>query len=263
MSPPASAYRAGPGARSPEALYARHYDYDAHALIEREKRWRSRKLIDLAFGSANGVPIDRALDVGCMYGYLLDELRDRGVRTVQGIKLSHEPALQARARDPRHEGTLEEFAAAAPADLAFDAIFAQHVLEHVRDPAAFLRAAFWLLTPGGRLVLAVPRPRVANPPRLFPILGWYQVPVHLFHFSQPALRALAQDAGFSVDQLSARGGDSLFVLMTLRHALIAGPVTPGPLSSAARTVVQAASVLLRPYLYFGDDELVLVATKPR
>lgn len=132
----------------------------------------------------------------------------------------------------------------------------------MRDPAAFLRAAFRLLSPGGKLVLAVPH-LGSRTRRVFSrSWGWYQVPVHLFHFSETALRALAQNAGFSVDQVSARGGDSLFVLMTLRHALIPRPVTPGPLSGAARVVVQAASRALRPYLYLGDDELVLVATKP-
>ncbi len=245
-----------------DALYARHYDYGVHALIEREKRWRSGKLIDLALGPSRPPPIRSALDVGCMYGYLLDELRRRGVATVQGIELAHEPAAQARAHGIAvHEGTLEQFAAAA-GDLAFDAVFAQHVLEHVRDPAAFIRAAFRLLVPGGKLVLAVPH-LGSRAQRLFPrSWGWYQVPVHLFHFSQPALRRLAQDAGFLIDRVSARGGDSLFVLMTLRHALMSGPAAPQPLSGPARAAVRAASLLLRPYLYAGDDELVLVATKP-
>src|SRR6185312_12387618 len=52
-------------APSPEeldAMYGAHYDYDAHTLIEAEKRWRSAKLIELVVARA---PIESALDVGC------------------------------------------------------------------------------------------------------------------------------------------------------------------------------------------------------
>ena len=172
-----------------------------------------------------------------MYGYLLDELRDRGVRTVQGIELSHEPALQARAREspymkarwrssrPRRRPTWRSMQSSRSTSSSTCA---------TRPP--FCGPRFGCLRPAEGWCWPFPtsghEPAASSPQSW----GWYQVPVHLFHFSQPALRALAQDAGFSVDQLSAHGGDSLFVLMTLRHALIAGPVTPGPLSSAARAV---------------------------
>jgi 2-polyprenyl-3-methyl-5-hydroxy-6-metoxy-1,4-benzoquinol methylase len=38
----------------------------------------------------------------------------------------------------------------------FDSIVAMDVLEHVKDPEAFVSAALKLLNPGGRLVLMVP-----------------------------------------------------------------------------------------------------------
>jgi SAM-dependent methyltransferase len=249
-------------APSPEeldAMYGAHYDYDAHTLIEAEKRWRSAKLIELVVARA---PIESALDVGCMYGYLLDELGRRGCQRLQGIEISAGPAAATEARGiPVHRGGIEDYAVAHP-EVAFDAIFAQHVLEHVRDPASFLRAAHRLLRPGGKLAVAVPH-LGARTQRLFSTAwGWYQVPAHLFHFSSEALRALLGGAGFTIDREERRGGDSLFVLMTLSHLVRPpGPGARGPLSDAAKGVIRAASWLLRPYLYLGDEELVIVASK--
>lgn len=251
-----------PSAEELDAIYGAHYDYDAHTLIEAEKRWRSRKLVELAMREREA-PIGSALDVGCMYGYLLDELGRRGCRTLHGIEIAPGPAAAAEARGFHvHRGGIEDYATARPQP-TFDAVFAQHVLEHVRDPASFLRAAHQLLMPGGKLVVAVPH-LGARTQRLFSTSwGWYQVPVHLFHFSREALRSLVQGAGFTIDRERRRGGDSLFVLMTLRHLVRpGGPGAARPLSRAAEGVIRAASWLLRPYLYLGDEELVIVASKP-
>ena len=252
-----------PTAEELDALYASHYDYGAHSLIANEKRWRNRKLVDRAVTALDGTVPGRALDVGCMYGYLLDELRARQAGILHGIEIAEQPARVAAAKGYAiHQGTIEDYVHSRP-DVTFDAVFAQHVLEHVRDPALFLRSAFTLLRPGGILVLAVPN-LGSRTQRLFPrAWGWYQVPAHLFHFSDKALTALCQKAGFTVEAPETRGGDSLFLLMTLSNlARRAAAGQPAPLSPIEKLAVRAGSLLLRPYLYLGDEELVLVASKP-
>jgi len=253
-----------PTAEELDALYASHYDYGAHSLIAQEKRWRNRKLVDRAVRALDGRVPGKALDVGCMYGYLLDELRARQAPVLHGIEIADEPARVAAAKGYIiHQGTIEDYVRTQP-DLTFDVVFAQHVLEHVRDPMLFLRSAFTLLRPGGILILAVPN-LGSRTQRLFPTAwGWYQVPAHLFHFSDKALTALCRQAGFTVGAPATRGGDSLFMLMTLSN-LARGPAKgePAPLSTVEKVAVRAGSFLLRPYLYVGDEELVLVASKPR
>ena len=254
-----------PTAEELDALYASHYDYGAHSLIAKEKRWRNRKLVDRAVRALAGAVPGKALDVGCMYGYLLDELRARQAAVLHGIEIADEPARVAAAKGYTiHQGTIEDYVRTPPQPgVTFDAVFAQHVLEHVRDPLLFLRSAFTLLRPGGILVLAVPN-LGSRTQRLFPTAwGWYQVPAHLFHFSDKALTALCRQAGFTVEAPETRGGDSLFMLMTLSN-LTRGPAKsePAPLSNIQKLAVRAGSLLLRPYLYVGDEELVLVASKP-
>jgi SAM-dependent methyltransferase len=243
-----------------EAFYAREYAYDAHTLIAPEKRWRARHLLDVSLerGARN------VLDVGCMYGFLLDEARARGATVVTGIELSAAPAQSAVARG--HDvfcGTIERFVEERPgAAGTYDLITAQHVLEHIPDLPSFLGAAHRLLAPGGRLCIGVPN-YAARTRRVFrEAWGWYQLPVHLHHFGPEALARLLDANGFSVECEARRGGDSLFVLLTLLQGLGRGPssetAAPG---LVGKSLLRTASVALRPYYFVGDDELIVVARR--
>jgi 2-polyprenyl-3-methyl-5-hydroxy-6-metoxy-1,4-benzoquinol methylase len=236
--------------------YEGAYGYSTHDLIEAEKRRRAAWLL-----AWSGIRTGRILDVGCMFGYLLDEGARLGLET-HGIELSAEPAAVAAARG--HDvfvGSIEAFAAARP-DQRFDAIFAQHVIEHVPDPVGFLRTARGLLTPGGKLVACVPN-FDARLRRLAPrSWGWYQVPFHLIHFSSRALRTVVRDAGLELVDERTRGGDTLFLALSALQALgmrpgagAAGDARPG----LARTALRVVGELTRPYYTLGDDELAIIA----
>src|SRR5882672_6579485 len=56
------------------SCYAASYSYSTHDLIETEKRRRAAALLDWA-----NVASGKLLDVGCMFGFLLDEARARGL----------------------------------------------------------------------------------------------------------------------------------------------------------------------------------------
>jgi SAM-dependent methyltransferase len=182
------------------------------------------------------------------------------VRDVVGVELSSGPAKDARSRGlDVFCGTIEALAEAAPEP--FDLIVAQHVLEHVTDLGSFLDTAKKLLAPGGQLCLCVPN-FDAKARRVFKeAWGWYQVPVHLHHFGLPAIRTLLEGHGFDIARHARRGGDSLFVLLTLMQSIGRGPTSeatePGFVGKA---LLRTASTVLRPYYFLGDDELLVVAT---
>jgi SAM-dependent methyltransferase len=239
-----------------DAFYSKEYKYDAHLLIEGEKRWRSRQILDHAMPSN----AKRVLDIGCMYGYLLEEARARGVRDVVGIELSAGPAKAARERGlDVFCGTVEAYAAQRPE--GFDLIVAQHVLEHVLDPASFLKTTHALLKPGGVLCVCVPN-FDARARRVFrEAWGWYQVPVHLHHFGERGLSELLEGCSFEEVRAAKRGGDSLFVLLTLLQSVGRMPKSDEAASPGAvgKALVRTASTVLRPYYFLGDDELMVVA----
>jgi SAM-dependent methyltransferase len=235
--------------------YESTYGYSTHDLIETEKRRRAAWIV-----RRSGVGAGRILDVGCMFGFLLDEARAAGMAT-HGIELS--PSAAQVAADKGHDvfaGTIEAFADAHP-ELRFDAIFAQHVLEHIPQPRAFLETARRMLVPGGRIAICVPNFE-ARLRRLVPnSWGWYQVPVHLHHFSSRSLRRLLSDAGFSVSDEHRRGGDTLFLMLSAMQTVgvsVDGGSANGQ-AGLARTALRVIGEITRPYYALGDDELVMFA----
>lgn len=240
------------------AAYAGAYDYSAHTLIEPEKRWRSRRILKQLAAER----FDSVLDVGCMFGYLLQEARAMGVARAEGVELADAPAAWARAHGATvFAGTLEEFAATRPP--SFDVIIAQHVLEHIRDFDGFVRTALSLLTPGGRLVLCVPHFGARTQRWFRRSWGWYQLPVHLQHFSPEAVRVLARRHGVAAEEIAFRGGDSLFVLLQLMYATVGPPRRSSSPSPLRRGLVSLASWLVRPYYFLGDEELFVILRDPR
>ncbi|HET6204208.1 MAG TPA: class I SAM-dependent methyltransferase [Planctomycetota bacterium] len=139
----------------------------------------------------------RVLDVGCGFGRFLETMERRGWEPF-GIDPSPRAGERARARLRRATlwpGLFPEDLRGAP---PLHAITAFYVLEHVRDPLAFLRAAFAALVPRGVLLLRVP-----HTAPLKRALGWlrvpnrlYDMPAHLFDYAPAVLRRLLAEAGF-------------------------------------------------------------------
>ena len=97
-----------------------------------------------------------ALDVGCGAGLLAEPLARLGAR-VTAIDAAAQ--LIEAARDHAVGQGLEiDYRAAAVEDIGgeFDLVTAMEVVEHVADPASFIRALAERLTPDGLLILSTP-----------------------------------------------------------------------------------------------------------
>lgn len=136
----------------------------------------------------------RLLDAGCASGTFLREACDAGW-SVAGVEPSE--ALFAKAvaalgeKAELHCSVLEQ--ARFPA-ASFDAITLWDVLEHVPDPAGFMRLCCELLKPGGKLLVNVPdldsfEARTLG--RRWPLL----LAEHLNYFNRASLRLCAENAG--------------------------------------------------------------------
>lgn len=238
-----------------EEVYNSTYQYQSHMVIEDEKKWRAKKLIRKIMSS----PVESALDIGCMYGFLLTELQAQGVKRVSGVEISESAVREARKNglDVFH-GTVEQYEATNPAQ--FDLIVINHVLEHIVNVSAFLDSVLKLLKPNGKLIILVPHFGARTQSIFKRSWGWYQVPVHVYHYSPQALESILGDHGFKMVNRFFRGGDSLFILLTLAQAILGAGKSANP-SPTLNMIIKLCSYLLRPYLFIGDEELVGVFQK--
>ena len=97
-----------------------------------------------------------ALDVGCGAGLLAEPLARLGAR-VTGIDAS--PEVIAVAREHARTGGLDiDYRAGELAELEghFDLVTCMEVIEHVADPAVFVRMLAERLAPDGLLILSTP-----------------------------------------------------------------------------------------------------------
>ena len=133
------------------------------------------------------------LEVGCGYGFLLDEAKPYFDCRV-GIDFSEAVERAAGRADRVYQGDLD----ALPADERFDCIVLVSVIEHVHRPVDYLQALRERLRPGGKVVIATPNVDSIFRRLLGPRWPAFQVvPEHVGFYNGPTLCALMKRAGFS------------------------------------------------------------------
>jgi SAM-dependent methyltransferase len=80
-------------------------------------------------------------------------------------------------------------------DASVDTVLSSQTLEHVPDPAFYLRECARLLRPGGALILTAP-------------MQWrhHEVPYDYYRFTKHGLQILLARAGFAVEVINSTGG---------------------------------------------------------
>jgi 2-polyprenyl-3-methyl-5-hydroxy-6-metoxy-1,4-benzoquinol methylase len=149
-------------------------------------------------------PGGRVLDVGCSAGYLSRRLVERG-STVVGIELDEQAASQARRWcETVLTGDVETMELPFEPG-SFDVVMCADLIEHLRDPLAFLGRVRPLLRPGGRIVLTTPN--VANwTIRLALLFGSFRYTergildrTHTHLFTRKTLIECLEQAGYRVE----------------------------------------------------------------
>ena len=198
--------------------------YGGYGEAEERKRRHDRGL--LAELERLRAPGD-LLELGCAYGYFLDEARQRGWR-VRGVEPSEHAVGYARERLKLDviQGTLTELSAERE---SVDAVVLWDVIEHLPDPRRTIETAAAWLRPGG--VLALSTGNIGSLSARLHGADWSLMtpPWHQFYFTRSTLRHLLRRCGLEVIRI--RGDGSVAV----------DPTSPNP-----RIRGWAASLLTRP-----------------
>jgi len=147
----------------------------------------------------------RLLDIGCGYGFFLQEMKHRGWK-VEGIEISEVGRQYAQDKWDIHvySQPLEDLP--LPESI-FDVVTLIYVIEHVHDPLTLLREVNRILKPGGLILLrwphSTPIVRILGP--LSKKLDLYHTPYHLYDFSPRTMNKILTSCGFGEIETAIAG----------------------------------------------------------
>lgn len=179
----------------------RHYEDYLPTQSKEIEQWKSmmRVVIDK---SANLVESrvknrkGRLLDIGCGYGFFLQEMKVRGWK-VEGLEIAEVGREYTKDKwaIPVHSQPLEDLALSPN---LFDAITLFYVIEHIIDPLTLLKEVKRILKPAGLVLLRWPHstPLVKMLGPLSQKLDLYHTPYHLYDFSPKTIKILLNLGGF-------------------------------------------------------------------
>jgi ubiquinone/menaquinone biosynthesis C-methylase UbiE len=148
----------------------------------------------------------KLLDVGCGYGFFLEEANREGW-SIQGV----EPCEHAHRYSQKNglKVDLGDLFQQRYQDNSFDVVTMFYVLEHVRDPLSYLREAYRVLKSGGLLLVRVPHTTpIVKLLKAFRIPNrLYDTPSHLSDFSPRTLATALCKTGF-IDIKTFPGGST-------------------------------------------------------
>lgn len=230
-----------------------HWDrYASSAARNPAQRMRHALIVRRLRGLAADQVGARILDLGSGQGDLLARLSEVLPRAeLAGFEMSRTGVEISRRKAPTARLAVVDVFAPPPEAAAFHG-WATHgacseVLEHVDDPAAFLRAASVYFAPGGRLVVTVPGG---------PMSAFDRVIGHRRHFTRESLAEVLRAAGFSAER-TWRAGFPFFnlyrLLVILRGRRLAADVEAGGEGAASRLAAAVMTVFRGLFRFNAAD----------
>jgi 2-polyprenyl-3-methyl-5-hydroxy-6-metoxy-1,4-benzoquinol methylase len=173
-----------------------------YQIVKRHALNSKRKLITPLL---NGGPL---LDFGCGTGSFIEECSNKGISS-----FGAEPDISAKTialKKGLNVTSPEELSSSAQ---KFGVITMWHVLEHTYDPVATIKQLKSMLLPDGYLVIAVPNYMSFDAQHYGNNWAAYDVPRHLFHFTQQSLKTIAIKTNMKLQKTLPMYFDSFYVSM--------------------------------------------------
>lgn len=152
----------------------------------------------------------KLLDIGCATGEYLHTCKKNGFE-VFGVEPNKKARETALANYGLNIGDLNSLNSFEPE--SFDVITMWHVLEHVHNINERMARINQLLKSDGIVIIAIPNPESYDAHYYIDKWAAYDVPRHLFHFTQNSLKALAGKHGFLIRDILPMKFDAFYVAL--------------------------------------------------
>jgi len=148
----------------------------------------------------------RILDYGCGTGYFLDTMKSNGWKTY-GLE-PNDKARELANQKAKVKASIEELNLK---NKKFDIITLWHVLEHIHDINNTIKMLKTILKEKGKIVIAVPNIESYDSTIFQEEWAAYDVPRHLYHFSQDTMKTLMLKHGLKVKKVYPMKLDSYYI----------------------------------------------------
>ncbi len=177
-----------------------------YQMIKTYSLKRKLKLINKLTGRKGSI-----LDIGCGTGDLLKVCEKDGwqIAGAEPSKKARELAMNKIVSKERIREDLNKFSDMGNGN--FDIITMWHVLEHVPNLLEYIEKLKTLLSPNGYLIVAVPNFKSYDAIHYKEFWAAYDVPRHLWHFSEKSIRQIFGQNGFDVVNTLPLLFDSFYV----------------------------------------------------
>ncbi len=173
----------------------------AYHFVKKRALKRKEKLISNLIEVSN----KSILDFGAGTGAFLEILNKRGWHSI-GVEPNEKARGLARDKNAICMASSEEIQ-----NHSFDVITLWHVLEHVPNLKKQFKEFSRLLNTNGFLILAVPNYKSFDAKYYKSFWAAYDVPRHLWHFSETSIQKLAESNGFKLIKSKPMWFDSFYV----------------------------------------------------
>ncbi len=150
------------------------------------------------------------LDIGCGTGDLL-KLAEKQNLKVSGVEPNNDARELAKNKITDSDQIVSDLKDLINTSNQFDVITMWHVLEHVPNLEDYIDNIKKLLKQNGVLVVAVPNHKSFDANHYKEFWAAYDVPRHLWHFSQKSIRDIYQKHHMKVSQVLPMRFDSYYV----------------------------------------------------
>jgi 2-polyprenyl-3-methyl-5-hydroxy-6-metoxy-1,4-benzoquinol methylase len=192
--------------------YYKSEDYISHTDSK-------KSLLDKVYQSVKNITLKRKLKLINSFQTSSKNILDVGAGTGDFLKVCQdnswnvfgtEPDLGARTIALNKEITLQENLSKIE-NIKFDVITLWHVLEHVENLQEYISTLNHLLSDNGRLIIAVPNFKSYDANYYKQFWAAFDVPRHLWHFSQTSISKLFAKVNMSVEKTLPMKFDAYYV----------------------------------------------------
>jgi 2-polyprenyl-3-methyl-5-hydroxy-6-metoxy-1,4-benzoquinol methylase len=173
-------------------------------LVRKRTLNAKKKLIISELGINKG----EILDIGCGTGAFLNIMNASGWG-ITGLEPDETARKKAAALYNINPQSSEKLFELKPA--SYNAITLWHVLEHVHELHPYVKQIANLLTPNGKIFIAVPNYTSKDADTYSAYWAAYDVPRHLYHFSPAAIEHLLTDYNLQLKTIKPMWFDSFYV----------------------------------------------------